>query len=456
MIPYEESMRSVRSLAMLAGTLSGLLIISPAGAQSPSGDHVVSLRLDGVVDPFVASYVESGIGAAEEEGATAVLLTIDTPGGLDSSMRRIVQAVLNSPVPVLCYVSPEGARAASAGAFILMSCPVAAMAPATNVGAAHPVGVAGAIESEKVTNDAASFIVSLAERRGRNAEWAERAVRDSISSSAEEALRIDVIDLIAPDVPDLFRQVEGTDVEVAGGEEVTLRLTGTTLDERKLGWGVGFLHALLDPNVAFIFFYLGLALLFVELFVPGLVLGTTGVIMLILAVVALGMLPVQIIGVVLLLASIVFFVLELKVPGVGLATLGGIVTLVLGGLFLFDSAVPSTSVSLWVIGPVAIFTALFFTVVVRAAIRMRRQPKMSSASSVLGAVGTVVRDLDPQGVVHVASEEWSAESRAGTLLAGTSVRVIALQGLRLVVEPVTLEPGVSAEAGAPAGRGPDS
>jgi membrane-bound serine protease (ClpP class) len=456
-------MRTARSLAITAAAILGMAGGALAGPALPavaqgSSPVVIGLGLDGVVDPFVASYVEDGIRDAEADEAAAVLLTIDTPGGLDSSMRRIVQAILNTRVPVICYVSPEGARAASAGAFILLACPIAAMAPATNVGAAHPVGVSGAIQSEKVENDAAGFIVSLADRRGRNAEWAERAVRESESASAEEALRLGVIDLIAVDVPDLFAQVEGETVEVAGGETVTLQLAGATIEERQLGWGVGFLHELLDPNVAFIFFYLGLALLFAELFVPGLVLGTIGVIMLVLAVVSLGMLPVQIIGVVLLIASLVLFILELKIPGVGLATVGGVITLILGGLFLFDPAVPSARVSPWVIAPVAVFAALFFTVVIQAAIRLRHRPSAWRGTEVVGEVGTVVREIAPVGVIQVAFEEWTAESGSGPLPVGTRVRVVKKQGLRLVVEPVDVadamvDPAAPAVPGSPVPEG---
>lgn len=428
------TMRAFR-IVVSAGVL---LALHPAmaAAQEREEQRVIALNLDGVVDPFVASYVTSGIQAAEDTGAVAVLLRIDTPGGLDSSMRKIVQGVLNSPVPVICYVSPEGARAASAGAFILMACPVAAMAPATNVGAAHPVGVSGAIESEKAENDAAEFMVSLAERRERNADWAERAVRESVSASAEEALDLGIIDLVAPSEAALFGDLDGRTVEVADGEEATLSLTEATIEPRRMGLAVGFLHSLLSPNLAFLFFYLGLALIVVEFFVPGLIAGTTGVILLLLSIVALGMLPVQLLGVLLLISSLVFFFVELKVPGVGLATAGAVAALVLGGLFLFDPAVPSARVSLWVIAPVAAFVALFFTVVLRAAIRLRRQPLASGTSPLLRAEGRAVTALDPRGVVLVASEEWTADSVSGPVAAGTRIRVVGVEGVRLTVETV--------------------
>jgi membrane-bound serine protease (ClpP class) len=451
-----STMRVLRLLVV-----AGVMLALPPTlglAQEPEEHLVIALRLNGVVDPFVASYVTSGIAAAERSDAEAVLLRIDTPGGLDSSMRKIVQGVLNSSVPVICYVSPEGARAASAGAFILMACPIAAMAPATNVGAAHPVGVSGAIESEKAENDAAEFMVSLAERRDRNADWAERAVRESVSASAEEALDLGIIDLVAPSEPELFRAVDGRTVEVAGGEEVTLSLTGATVEPRRMGLAVRFLHSLLSPNLAFIFFYLGLALIVVEFFVPGLVAGTIGVILLLLAIVALGMLPVQLLGVLLLIASLVFFFVELKVPGVGLATVGAVTALVLGGLFLFDPSVPSARVSPWVIAPVAGLAGLFFTFVLRAAIRLRRQPPASGTKPLLGAEGRAVTALDPRGVVLVASEEWTADSVSGPIPAGASIRVVGVEGVRLTVEPMAREPeaGAAVGPGSVAGKGESS
>ncbi|HWO70556.1 MAG TPA: nodulation protein NfeD [Actinomycetota bacterium] len=433
------------SRALLAAALAAVLLAAPAGAAGPT---VVELGVTGVVDPFLADHVVSGIEAAEREGAAAVLLTIDTPGGLDSAMREIVQAVLNSRVPVLCYVSPAGARAASAGTFILLACGVAAMAPATNVGAAHPVGVAGAIESRKAENDAAEYIVAIAERRGRNAAWAERAVRESVSASAEEALRLGVIDLIAEDVPTLLRELDGRTVEVAGGRTVTLDLTGATIERRGMGLGVGLLHRLLDPNLAFLAFWLGLALVAAEFFVPGGVLGTVGGVLLVLSIVAFGMLPVQLVGIVLLLAAVVFFVLELKHPGVGLPTVGGVVSLLAGGLVLFDPSVPSARVSLWVLLPVAAAMGAFSGFVVKTALRLRRRRAVSGADALLGREGRAVTALAPRGVVQVAAEDWTAVSTGGRIPRGARVRVVGIDGLKLRVERIEEEAAaVAAEEG---------
>ena len=420
------------------------LLAHGASAQTTT-PVVVGLSIDGVVDPFIANYVEDGIASAEEDDAAAVLITLDTPGGLDSSMREITQAILNAEVPVIGYVAPQGARAASAGTFILLSTHVAAMAPATNVGAAQPVGISGAVASEKAVNDAAEYIVSIAEAQGRNAEWAESAVRESESVSAEEALDLGVIDLIAPDVPSLLREVDGTAVEVADGQSVTLDLTGATIREESLGPFGGFLHALLDPNLAFLFFWLGLALIVAEFFIPGGIAGTLGVLMFVSSLVALGMLPVQLIGVVLLVASVVFFVLELLHPGVGLPAIAGVISLVLGGLFLFDTTVPGVAVSWLVIIPVAGFAVFFFLVVIRQAMRLRHRKVTTRDEQLVGREGTVVRDLEPNGVVQVAAEEWSATAVRGTPRRGDRVRVVKMEGLTLQVEPVETPATASVE-----------
>ena len=439
------NVRLRRLLAPAGLAMAALGLLAPGASGQAATPTVVELRIDGVVDPFIANYVEGGISSAADEDAAAVLITLDTPGGLDSSMREITQAILNSETPVIGYVSPQGARAASAGTFILLSTNIAAMAPATNVGAAQPVGLSGAVASEKAVNDAAEYIVSIAEQRDRNAEWAESAVRDAESVSAEQALELGVIDLIAPDVPTLLRDVDGTTVEVAGGETVTLDLAGATVQQEDLGAFAGFLHALLDPNLAFVFFWLGLALIVAEFFIPGGVAGTLGVLMLVSSLVALGMLPVQLIGVVLLVASVVFFVLELLHPGVGLPAVAGVISLVLGGLFLFDTSVPGVSVSWLVIVPVAGFAVLFFLIVVRKAMQLRHREVTTRDEQLVGAEGTVVQTLDPTGVVKVAAEEWSARTVRGTPRRGDRVRVVKMEGLTLEVEPVETPATASVE-----------
>lgn len=444
-------MSGVGTLArtVLVGAVAlGAALSVAMGASAQSPQPVIELRLDGVVDPFTANYIRGGIEQANGQGAAAVLLTIDTPGGLDSSMREIIQAILNSKVPVICYVSPEGARAASAGTFIMMGCPVAAMAPGTEIGAAHPVGVAGAIEQQKVTNDAAAYIQSLANRNGRNADWARQAVVDSVSIPAEEALSKNVIDLIAPTTEALLNDVDGMTVPVAGGETATLHTAGAPIETLEMGLGARILHALLSPDFAFIFFYLGLGLIVLELLHPGLsVPGIVGVVCLVAAFVTFGLLPVQIIGIVLLLASGVLFLLELKHPGIGAPAIAGAICLILGGLTLFNPSVPNAQVSRWVIVLVAGLLILFFATVVSAAIRARRMPKAKGSEAMIGLEGVVSSDLDPEGVVLVGSEQWSARSVTRVLPRGTRVRVVGVDRLRLDVEPIKEE--------APAVPGPE-
>jgi membrane-bound serine protease (ClpP class) len=434
-----RAVRTVRSLWLAGAVLAMLAAAAPAHAAT-GAPVVVGMRLSGVVDPFEAGYIKSGIAAAQDEGAAAVLLTIDTPGGLDSSMRQITQAILNSPVPVICYVSPEGARAASAGTFIMYSCSVAAMAPATNIGAAHPVGVAGAIEQSKVTNDAVAYIESLARARHRNVSWAADAVRNSVSISADDALSMRVIDVISPDQTSLLTTLDGRTAPVNVGRTVVLHTAGATIQSRSLGLGFSILHGLFTPDLAFLFFYLGIGLIILELIHPGILAGVLGALFLVGSFVSFGELPFQLIGAVLLIASAVFFLLELKHPGVGVWTLAGTVTLVLGGLFLFNPHVPNARVSPWLIVIVAGGAVLFFGFALSALWRVRHLPPGMTTRNLIGMEGVVTTALAPVGVVQVASERWTAESTAGAMPAGARVRVVGTEGLRLRVAPIDALP----------------
>jgi membrane-bound serine protease (ClpP class) len=453
-MPARVARLSTAAVLMLAGLAAGPLAGS-AAAQDDAAPTVVHLSLTGVVDPFMADHVEGAIDGAAGDGATAVLITIDTPGGLGSSMRQIVQSILNADVPVIGYVSPAGARAASAGAFVLTACNVAAMAPGTNVGAATPVGVSGAVLTDKVTEDAVASIRAIAEQRGRNADLAESFVRDATSVSAETALDEGAIDLISPSVDDLLTQIDGTTVEVAGGRSVTLDTAGAELDDRNLSPGAALLHALFDPNLAFIFFWVGLLLVIIELIVPHLgVAGILGGSMLVVAFASFGMLPVRLIGILLLVGSVIAFILELKAPGIGLAAGVGAALLIAGGLFLYDGSVPEARVSPVVLIATAGVVTVFFTFVVQAAIRLRhRPPVMSGVDHLVGAEGIVVGSgLAPDGVVRVAAEEWRARAVGPeTIPAGTRIRVRAIDGLLLTVERVAHDEVAPAGSAVPEG-----
>ncbi|MDP9330838.1 MAG: nodulation protein NfeD [Actinomycetota bacterium] len=415
------------------------LVIGLGGVASgqQSSPTVVRLTLDGVVDPFIANHISSVIDDAASSGDIAILLDIDTPGGLDSSMRQITQAILNARVPVICYVSPQGARAASAGAFVLMSCPIAAMAPGTNVGAASPVGLSGAVESEKAMNDAAAYIRSLAELRGRNADVAETFVQDATSITAEDAVHDKVIDFIAPSEQTLLTAVSGHEVKLADGRTVVLQTAGAPIVGRNMGVIASFLHQLFDPNLAFLFFWLGLVLIVTELLFPGhIVSGLIGVSLLVVAIVSFGLLPVRLAGIGLLALSVLFFLLEARHPGLGAWGVLGLITLVLGGLFLFNGT-GGVHVSPFVIAPVALAALAFFGYATTKAMAIRRMAPPPGPERIIGREGVVVGSgLDPDGVVRVDAEQWKATSTGGNIPPGTKITVVRIDGLALTVEPL--------------------
>ena len=429
-------------IALAAGlVLTGLLgIANAASAQSAAGDTVVRLQLDGVVDPFIADYLERGIADATAAGNAAVLIEIDTPGGLDSSMRQVTEAILAANIPVIGYVAPSGARAASAGAFVLMATPIAAMAPGTNVGAATPVGINGATGSDKAVQDAAAYMRSLAERRGRNADVASSFVTQAVSISAEQALADGIVEYVVPSAQDLLVAVDGQQVDL-NGSSVTLHTAGDAIVDQQLGGFVGFLHDLLDPNLAFIFFWLGLALIVLELLVPGHIFsGTVGTILLILAVISFGLLPVRILGVALLLGAAVGFIAEASQPGLGVWGVLGLVFLVLGGWFLYDRS-GGGGVSGWVIAPVAVLIGLFFGLVVAKARKLRDLPPPQGPEAIVGQEGVALGSgLDPTGVVRINAEQWQAVTLGRRIPAGARIRATALDGFTLTVEPIEADP----------------
>ncbi|MCA1727228.1 MAG: nodulation protein NfeD [Actinobacteria bacterium] len=440
-------MKTARIALASALLLAGLLAFVSPAAAAPHRALVIEYAVEGVVDPFVASYIEEGLDKQQGQGfVTPVIIRIDTPGGLSSSMRDIVQAILAADFPVVCWVGPEGARAASAGAFILIACPVAAMAPGTNVGAAHPVGVSGAIESRKAENDAAAYIRSLAELRGRNPDWAERAVRESVSVTAEEALELGIIDHVVADEATLLAEIDGTEVEVAGGRTVTIASRGAGISELGLGLAASILHSLITPDLAFLFFFAGLILIVIEVLAPGVSIpGVLGALFLILAFISFGQLPVTITGLVLIAISAIAFFVDLKAPGSGVATGVGLVTLVLGGLFLFDSSVPNARVSYPTIAAVAVLLALFFGITVNKVLKARRMPVEAGMEAIVGEIGVAETRLAPTGMVRARGESWSADAAGGVSIPkGARVVVRAVNRLRLEVEPAESDAPVRA------------
>jgi membrane-bound serine protease (ClpP class) len=434
--PPRELLAIALPAVALAIALGGTHAAGATPAAASSRPVVYQISIDGGIDPAVARAVSRAIHDAEDADAAAVLVRLDTPGGLLTSEHSIVESIQGATVPVVCWVGPSGARAASAGTFILIGCPVAAMAPGTNVGAAHPITSSGGTVSDKVTNDAVAHIRSLAESRGRNADWAEKAVRKSVSISSEEAVRIHVADLLAPSIPALLQTIDGDTVETAAGSRV-LHVAGATTHQVDLSAGEEILHWLSDADLGFLLFVFGIAGLVFEVLHPGLnVPGLLGIISLILSLAVFDSLPVNAAGILLLIGAFISFIIDIKAPGHGLPTLAGITLFVLGGLFLYHGSVDQVTRPL--LYAVAVGIGLFFAVVTTAAIRARKAPVVSGVDQVVGATGVVTEPLDPDGQVRVRSEVWRAtlaDATAAWLPVGSAIRVNEVRGLTLVVEP---------------------
>ena len=411
-----------------------LLLMGPNLSQAEQKE-VLIMRIADAISPGTADFIKSGIKTAEEQGAACLIIELDTPGGLAESMRMIVQNILASSVPVVVYVAPSGARAASAGVMITMAADVAAMAPGTNIGAAHPVGVGGKdidkTMSEKVINDMVAQAKSVAEKRGRNAEWVEDAIRESVSITETEALKENVIDLIAKDTDDLIRQLNGRKIKDRG--VLVLDDVKKVVLEESLRTKI--LRTISNPNIAYILMMIGLAGLYFELSHPGAVFpGVIGGISLILAFFALQTLPVNYAGVLLIVLAIVFFIMEMKITSYGLLSVAGIVSLLLGSLMLFEGDTPGMKLSLQVLLPTIILISGFFVAVASLVFRAQISKPATGSGGLLGEIGIVKKALTPEGKVFVHGELWNARSRQPIDL-NAKVRVINVVNLVLEVEP---------------------
>jgi membrane-bound serine protease (ClpP class) len=417
------------------------LALTPAAAKNdpPAGPVVDVLTLEGAIHPISAEVVRKAIDRAEKDHREALIIRLDTPGGLDTSMREIVKRILVSEVPVVVYVAPPGARAASAGTFIAYAAHVSAMSPGTSIGAATPVQMGGGdIQKDlanKVKNDAVSYIRSLASQHGRNADWAEKAVREGGSLPETEAVKVKVVDLTARDVPELLRLLDGRTVKVAGLDR-TLHTKDATTNDFRPSWRQALLSRIADPNVAYILFILGFYGLIFELSNPGAILpGVVGGICLLLAFLASQALPVNLTGIFLIIFAMILFVVDLKAPSHGLLTLGGVVSLVLGSLILLGGEAGVARLSWTVIGTVAGVTVLFFGFVVGAGLRAQRLKTVTGREGLVGERGQVVAALAPQGKVFVHGEYWNAElMESGEAIGiGASVIVERVEGMTLRV-----------------------
>lgn len=430
-------------LRWLAIQIGLAVAFAAAGVQPPALPEVppavVQLRLDGIVEPVTEQYLERGIAYANRVKAQAVLIEMNTPGGLGTSMRGIIRAIENSHVPVITYVAPSGSRAASAGFFILLSADVAAMAPGTNTGAAHPVMLNGAdvgkTEAAKVENDAAAYIRSIAQQRGRNAKLAEAGVRQSKSYTDQEAFQDHLIDQIADTPQDLFKQLDGKTIRRFNGSTTTLHLVNARIDVYDMSSRERLLSHLADPNIAFILGAIGAILLYFEFTHPGFVLpGIGGAICIVLALMGFYLLPINYVGVILLILAFILFALEAHITTHGLLAAGGIVAMVFGSLILIKTPWPGAHIHLSTSLSVTIPIALITIYLLRAAILATRQKAVTGAEGLLNALGIARTDLAPAGKVLVHGEIWDA--RAGEKVeAGQQVRVRSVDGFTLVVEP---------------------
>jgi len=402
---------------------------------------VITLSIDGAINPVVADYVAQGIKKAENEKAVCLLINLNTPGGLLKSTRVIVSSMLEAKVPIVVYVSPSGAHAGSAGVFITLAAHIAAMAPGTNLGSAHPVNLQGGMDSimgEKTTNDAAAFIRSIAEKRGRNMKWAEEAVRFSVALAETEAVKQNVVNLIAGSEKELIKQLNGWTVPM-DSTEITLNTTGAASVPFEMTWVEKLLNYISDPNVAYVLMLLGIYGLIFEFYTPGIgVPGVVGGISLILAFYAMHTLPINVAGLALIALAIVLFVLELFTPTHGILSIGAVIALFLGSIMLIKPGphFEWASVSLKVIIPAVITSALFFLTIVGFGLRAQRRKVSTGIDSLVGQIGQAITDLSPAGDVWINGERWQAISTEGFVTKGQKVNIIAVSGLKLSVKPV--------------------
>jgi membrane-bound serine protease (ClpP class) len=418
-------------------------------------NEAVLLNVTGAIGPATQSYIENGFKFADDKHAEVVILQLDTPGGLATSMHNIDKAILASPIPVVTYVAPSGARAASTGNFILYASQIAAMAPGTNVGAASPINLLSADKhaepsdtknkidqqnlstlERKQTNDAVANLQSLAQLRNRNAEWAEQAVRESVSLSATTALKEKVIDVIATDVPDLLKQINGRNV-VVNGKNITLATNNLTITEYKPDWRYQFLSIITDPNIAYILLLIGMYGLFFEFYHPGLLLpGAVGTISLLIALYAFQLLPINYVGIALVLLGIVFMIIEILISSFGILGVGGIVAFVTGSILLLDINSPGYQIAWSLIIMMTTLTIAYFLLIVSLSVRAMRQKIVAGREAMIGAEGYALESDNDLWLVRIGGETWQANATE-ELKPQQKIRVVQISGLVLTVEPLT-------------------
>ncbi|OGO17264.1 MAG: hypothetical protein A2Z15_03635, partial [Chloroflexi bacterium RBG_16_50_11] len=407
-------------------------------AQTPA---VYVITIKGTINPVLVDYVERGIQEAEDNGARALIIQLDTPGGLDTAMRDIIKLMVNAHVPVVVYVAPSGSRAASAGVFITMAAHVAAMAPNTAIGAAHPVSISEEGEQtmsetmeDKVVNDAAAYIRSIAESHGRNMEWAEKAVRESVSATEREALELNVIDIVASDLQDLIIQLDGREVTLINNQTVTLKTSDIAIVDVPMKAIESFLYTIADPNIAYLLLSIATLGIMAEIFNPGLIFpGIVGGISLLMAFYSLGVLPVNYAGILLIVLAVGLFIGEVLSTTFGIFTIGGLVSLVAGSLILFKGASPEFQIDPWLIAVVCIIITGFLTFIIQRAVSAHRKQAYTGREELIGKTATVKVALNPEGMVLYKGERWTAISESGEVKAGEEVVIKRMDGLVLYV-----------------------
>lgn len=410
--------------------------ISSAEEEKASSLLVYRLDVDGTINPAVADYLVKGVEKAVQDGAQCVIITMDTPGGVLTTTKVIIKEMMNAKIPVVVYVAPSGSSATSAGALITMGADIAAMAPATNIGAAHPVGGGGedirGTMSEKVINDLTAYMRSVVAKKGRNADWAEKAIKDSVSVTAEEALKINVIDILAPTFADLLKELDGREV-IKDGKTYALHTKGARVEKVATGLRFKILDVVANPNVVYILGMLGIVGIMMELYNPGLIFpGVLGGLCLLLTLFASQVLPINYVGVLLIIFSVVLFILELKVPSFGLLTMGAIVSLTLGSVMLFESGETAMRVSWSVIIPTVAAVSAFFAFAMGLAVKAYRSKPRTGGQGLVGEVGYAISDLTTEGKVAIHGELWNARADSH-IPKGERVRVTRVENLWLRV-----------------------
>ncbi len=416
-----------------------IFLLGAIAIQATQRATVIKIVEKGTINPATARYIIRGIEEAEKSNAQALILQMDTPGGLDASMREIVTRIIASKVPVVVYVAPSGSRAASAGAIIGLSAHVLAMAPATNIGASRPIDISGKAVSDKVVNDAAAYARSLAKKRGKSVDWAEKVVRKAISNTAEEAKSLGIADIIAEDEKSLLLQLDGRTIEL-DGKKVTLKTGNAFVQEIEMNAREKFLQVIADPNVAYILMLIAIYGIIAELNNPGAIFpGAIGGISLILAFYALSVLPINLAGLLLIGLAIAMFITDVFVPSHGALTVGGIVAFGLGSFMLFERGTPAFALSMSVLIAGVVCTSLFFAIIVGTGVRSLRNPVVSGKEGLIGQIAYAKTDINPEGKVFVDGAYWNARTDGEPIHTGNKCKVVDTEGFTLIVKKADSE-----------------